>query len=79
MHIRDQINRLCDAFPACRIVAYVDLGTGMVLCSNSQGRLPQELLDDLGATAVDLLTGLAAARFVQPFLAIWAAACKPRC
>lgn len=68
MYIRDQIDKLCEEFPACRIVAYADLATGMVLCSNSQARLPQEQLDDLCATAVDLLTGQMAARFMQTIL-----------
>jgi hypothetical protein len=53
--ILDQLDRLCAQFPACNVVAYTDLTTGMVLGSGSRQRPPQEQLDHLCQTAADLL------------------------
>ena len=55
MSILAELTDLCAAFPACRAVAYCDLMTGMVLCSSTRIKTPQEQLDQLGQTATDLL------------------------
>ncbi len=63
MVIRDELERLCARFPACNVVAFTDLTTGMVLCYNAGSKLPQEQLDDLCQTAAALLDGQMAATF----------------
>ena len=57
MTILFRLNELCVNFLACRAVAYCDLSTGLVLCSSSQYKLPQEQLDRLGLMAGDVLDG----------------------
>lgn len=65
MAIRDQLDKLCRQFPACNVVAYADLTTGMVLCSSVRLKLPQEQLDELCRSAADLLTGQLALLFAR--------------
>jgi hypothetical protein len=57
MTILIRLNELSDTFLACRAVAYCDLSTGLVLCSSSRHKLPQEQLDRLGLMAGDVLEG----------------------
>ena len=57
MSIRDQLDQFRSQLPACNVVAYADLSTGMILCSSTRAKVPQEQLDLLCQTATDLLTG----------------------
>ena len=56
------LDRLRRDFPACRLVAFADLTTGMVLSSSADIPVAQERLDRLCATAVQLLGGESAVR-----------------
>lgn len=56
------LDRLRREFPACRLAAFADLSTGMVLSTSTDMPVAQERLDRLCATAVELLDGESAAR-----------------
>lgn len=66
MAILEHLDQLCGQFPDCTAVAYADLATGMVLAARSAVKLPQEQIDLLGLTAVEVLTGRVAAAFAHP-------------
>lgn len=44
-------------FPACSVVAFADLSTGMILAADTRERLAQEKLDSLCNSALQALTG----------------------
>ncbi|MCV2882964.1 hypothetical protein [Actibacterium sp. XHP0104] len=50
-------------FASCEVVAYVDLGSRLVLRVNSENARPQEWLDRLGVAAAEMLNGELAQSF----------------
>lgn len=55
--IADELDALCDSFEGCRVLAFADLSTQMILVTNASASLQREALDDLCAEAACLLTG----------------------
>lgn len=54
-------------FPACVIVAFADLSTGMVLASETRSKVTQEKLDALCEAAFQGLTGRVPTAILQEF------------
>jgi hypothetical protein len=57
MGIADQLNALRRDFPACRLVTFADLSSGLVLFSSSDQRVPQDDLDALCDRAREVFGG----------------------
>ena len=62
MDIARGLDDLRAAHPACALIAFGDISARMILCASGRQRQPQEVLDRLCATAVDLLRGESAVR-----------------
>ena len=62
MDIARGLDDLRAAHPACSLIAFGDISARMILCASGRRRQPQEQLDRLCATAVDLLRGESAVR-----------------
>jgi hypothetical protein len=61
MGIGDQLNALRGDVAGCRIAAFADLASGLVLYASADGRVPQERLDALCRRATSVLSGTAPA------------------
>lgn len=61
MGIADQLNALRGDVAGCRIAAFADLASGLVLAASADGRVPQERLDALCRRATSVLSGTAPA------------------
>ena len=61
MGLADQLNALRRDIAGCRIAAFADLSSGLVLFASAEGRVPQERLDALCKRAMAVLSGPAAA------------------
>jgi hypothetical protein len=57
MKITEQLDGLRSQHPSCRIAAFADLSTGMVLAATSDVKTSQERLDALSANAKHALRG----------------------
>lgn len=57
MSIAARLDGLRHEVPGCEALAFADLSTGLVLCSSSGQKRPQEWFDHLCQTAMDLLDG----------------------
>lgn len=55
MTIKDLLDELRSAVPDCRLAAYVDLGSALVLSASASAMPQQETLDGLADTAARLL------------------------
>lgn len=55
MNILDRLSDMRRNTPGCVLIALSDLSSGIVLCSSSVVRQPQERLDAIAKTAVNLL------------------------
>lgn len=51
--------------PNCSLVAFIDLSTEMVLAQDAENTIPQERLNELAATAVDVFEGVDAATIAE--------------
>jgi len=60
MAIADEINKLREEFDGCKLVAFADLSSKMVLLTSSRKKIPQENLDHLCAEAAIMFKGAAA-------------------
>lgn len=68
MAAAEQIDALRGRFPSCEVLAYADLGTGMVLYASTRRHRPQEDLDQLCEMAADLTIGPTARGLLGPGL-----------
>jgi hypothetical protein len=57
MGIAEQLNGVRRDFPGCRVAAFADLSSRVVLFASSDARLPQDRLDAFCARAGALLAG----------------------
>jgi hypothetical protein len=57
MSVAERLNGARDEFSGCEVLAFADLSTGLVLCSSSVRKRPQEWFDQMCQAAIDLLDG----------------------
>lgn len=57
MNLAEKLDCVRQEFPECRMVAYADISTNMILSTSSAMELRQEHLDSLCDIAVDMLCG----------------------
>ncbi len=57
MGIAEQLNGVRRDFPGCRVAAFADLSSRLVLFTSADARLPQDRLDAFCARAGALFTG----------------------
>lgn len=55
MPILQQLDTFREAFPPCSLVGLVDVSSGIVLCVSTEKKPPQEQLDSICASAIQLL------------------------
>lgn len=67
MKITERLQALRDSFPACRMIAYVDLAAEMVLSTSARTSVPQENLNAMCMTAVETLSGRTVPRLASLF------------
>ena len=65
MEISQVLDELRTKFPACHSIAYADITTSMILGISARKPVPQERWDGMCDTAVEMLSGDAAARICQ--------------
>lgn len=59
MDIAARLDSLRRNAPGCALIAFGDISTGLILCTSSDRKPPQERLDRLCRTAQELLNGAA--------------------
>ena len=56
MTIQDNLDEFRDDFPECTIVGLGDISSGLVLCSSSAQKFPQEKFDSLCEMAIEIFS-----------------------